>query len=122
MTVIKGTWPDSGQPPSGGGGMDSIERLTKLETKLETLLLLLATKGDIEAAKSSIVMWLAGVIAASTAILIAVLAFMLNRALPIQNNPQQQPLIIYPQQSPAVQQPSLPAPQSPPDSKRGLKP
>lgn len=102
------------QHGSGGDGMDTEDRLTKLETKLETILPTLATKGDVSEAKASIVMWLAGVIAASTAIIIAVLAFMLNRAIPQQAPMQQAPIVVYPQQ-PA----NPPAPQSPSVTKRG---
>jgi hypothetical protein len=105
-------------PPSGGNG-DSMERLAKLETRIETILPTLATKGDVSEAKASIVMWLAGVVAASTAIVIAVLAFMLNRAIPPQA-PQSSPIIIYPQAVPQ-QEASPPASQSPPASKRDQK-
>jgi hypothetical protein len=96
-------------------------RLTKLETRLDTILPTLATKGDVSEAKSHITMWLSGVILAATAIIITVLAFMLNRAVPIQPSAQSAPIIIYPQQAPAPQQASPPASQSPQDSKRGLK-
>jgi hypothetical protein len=88
------------------------DRLTKLETRIETILPTLATKGDVSEAKASIVMWLAGVVAASTAIIIAVLAFMLNRAIPPQAPMQQAPIVVYPQQN-------QPVPQSPPATKRG---
>jgi hypothetical protein len=88
-----------------------ILKLDKLETKMETILPTLATKGDVSEAKASIVMWAAGVAAASTAIIVSVLAFMLNRAVPPQAPTQQAPIVVYPQ--------NPPAPQSPPATKRG---
>lgn len=110
-------------PPGGGDGMDTENRLTKLETKLDTLLPMLATKSDIEAtngkieaAKSSTVMWIAGIGFAIVATLTSVIFFVGRSNAPTS---QQAPIIIYPQQSPAAQQSNLPAPQSPPNSKRG---
>jgi hypothetical protein len=88
-------------------------RLTKLETRLDTILPVLATKGDVSEAKASIVMWVAGVIAASTAIIIAVLIFAINRANPSAPATQAGPIIVYPQ---APTNP--PASQSPPVTKR----
>jgi hypothetical protein len=89
------------------GGADS-------ETRMDTVLPTLATKADVAEAKATIVMWLAGVIAAATAIIITVLAFMLNRAVPPQATTQAAPpIIIYPQQQSNSQEP-----QSPPASKR----
>lgn len=97
-------------------------RLTKLETRLDTILPTLATKGDVSEAKADIIKWLAGAAFAITAIIVSVLAFMLNRAVPPQSTAQSAPIVIYPQQMPYAQQPSQPAAQSPQDSKRGLKP
>lgn len=88
-------------------------RLTKLETKIETILPTLATKGDVSEAKASLTMWLAAIVIASTAIIITVLAFLINRVAPIQPVSPSAPVIIYPQQS------IPPASQSPPSSKRG---
>lgn len=98
------------QPPDGGN-MET--RVTKLETRLDTILPTLATKGDVSEAKSSIVMWIAGIGFAITAIIISVLAFMLNRAVPVQASTQAAPIIIYPQQT------TPPASRSPQASKRG---
>src|SRR5207237_5629564 len=100
------------QPPSGGdgGGMNT-ERLVKLETKIETILPTLATKSDISDAKYDIVKWLSAIILAVAAIGISVLLFALNRIAPPQAATQQAPIIIYPQPTP-------PASQSPPASKR----
>ncbi len=92
--------------------MDTDTRLTTLETRLDTMLPMLATKGDVSEAKAAVVMWLAGVIAASTAIIITVFVFVLNRAIPIQPPTQSAPIIIYPQQA------NPPTSQSPPSSKR----
>jgi len=103
------------QPPAGAGGDGMDTRVAKLETKLDTILPTLATKGDVSEAKASIVMWLAGVIAASTAIIIAVLAFMLNRAIPAQPT-QAAPVVVYPPQQMAPSPQSLP---TPPAAKRG---
>lgn len=126
MTVIHGQFPgrgDATQPPSDGSGTGLNDRLTKLETRLETILPTLATKGDVAEAKASTVMWLAGVIAASTALIIAVLAFMLNRAVPVSAPTQPQtPIVIYAQQPPALQPQSSSAPQAGSESKRGLSP
>jgi hypothetical protein len=54
-------------------------RLTVLEARLDTLLPTLATKADMSEAKASLVMWLGSTVAASTAIVIAVLLFAINR-------------------------------------------
>ena len=96
--------------PPGGDDMDT-ERLTRLETRVETILPTLATKGDVSEAKASIVMWVAGVIAASTVIVVTVLIFAINRAMPPQAQTQAAPIVVYPQQNP-------PAPQPAPASKR----
>lgn len=97
-----------GEPPSDGEGMET--RLTRLETKVETVLPTLATKGDVSEAKAAIIMWLAGTVFAAVAIIISVFAFMLNRAIPIQPVVQPAPVVVYP----PVQQ----VPQSPPTTKR----
>jgi hypothetical protein len=54
-------------------------RLTVLETSLDTILPTLATKGDVSEAKASLVMWLASIVAASTAVVIAVLLFAISQ-------------------------------------------
>ena len=54
-------------------------RLTMLETRLDTILPTLATKSDVSEAKAGLVMWLGSIVAASTAIVIAVLLFAINR-------------------------------------------
>ncbi|HEY3078055.1 MAG TPA: hypothetical protein VGJ74_23005 [Burkholderiales bacterium] len=54
-------------------------RLTVLETRLDTILPTLATKGDVSEAKASLVMWLASIVAASTAVVIAVLLFAISQ-------------------------------------------
>ena len=87
-------------------------RLTKLETRMDTILPTLATKGDVSEAKSDIIKWLAGVAFAITAIIVSVLAFMLNRAVPQQSAVQPAPIVIYPQQ-----QPGPPAAQARPATK-----
>jgi hypothetical protein len=97
---------------ASGGGVDS-DRLTALETKIETILPVLATKGDVSEAKADIIKWLAGAALAVVAIIVSVMAFMLNRAIPVQSTQQQAPIIIYPQQS------NPPVSQSPPATKRG---
>ena len=108
MPVISGNFPTSrGSPP---GGDDGNLRLAKLETKVETIIPTLATKGDVAEAKAGIIMWLAGVVIAATAIIISVLAFMLNRAVPPQSSSA--PIVIYPQQL------NPPISQSPPATKR----
>jgi hypothetical protein len=56
-------------------------RLGILETRLDTILPTLATKADVSDAKASLVMWLGSIVAASTAIVIAVLLFAINRVL-----------------------------------------
>ena len=56
-------------------------RLSVLETRLDTILPTLATKGDVSDAKASLIMWLGSIVAASTAIVIAVLLFAINRVL-----------------------------------------
>ncbi|SRR6266571_3240836 len=99
-----------GASGSGGGDMDN-DRLTRLESKVETILPTLATKADISDAKYDIVKWLSAIILAVAAIGISVLLFALNRISPPQAATQAAPIIIYPQPTP-------PASQSPPASKR----
>lgn len=101
------------RPPAGDGG-DVDTRLTRLETRLDTLLPLLATKGDVSEAKADIIKWTAGLITAAVAIIISVLAFMLNRAVPPQAQTQPAPIIVYPVQ----QFPAQPASGVSPDTKR----
>jgi len=55
-------------------------RLGILETRLDMILPTLATKADVSEAKASLVMWLGSIVGASTAIVIAVLLFAINRA------------------------------------------
>ena len=98
------------------------ERVIKLEAKLDTMLPTLATKGDVSEAKADIIKWLAGIAFAIVAIIISVLAFMLNRVAPPQSTQQTAPIIIYPQQAPAAQQTSPSVLQSPLDSKTIVKP
>ena len=95
------------------------ERIARLETRLDTVLPTLATKGDVSEAKAAIVMWVAMAALAVVAIIVSVTAFMLNRAIPSQSAA---PIIIYPQQAASTQQPSPPVSQSPPASKPGQKP
>ncbi len=100
-----------GNPPQPPTGIDDMEeRLIKLETRIETILPTLATKGAVSEAKADIIKWLAGAALAIVAIIISVMAFMLNRAVPVQASTQQPPIIIYPQSTPS-------APQSPPSSR-----
>jgi hypothetical protein len=80
----------------------SNDRVIKLEARLDTILPTLATKSDVSEAKANIVMWVSGLVAASTAIVITVSAFMLNRALPPHTTAQPAPIIIYPQQPPKL--------------------
>lgn len=112
----------------GEGGMDSNERLAKLESRIDTALPTLATKADIadvkagvSAATADVVKWVAGSAIGIVVMLVSIFAFMLNRAVPVPAPTPQSPINIYTQQ-PIAQPPTPPAPQSPPDSKRGLKP
>ena len=105
---------DRGKTPSGPTDGDELEtRLTRLETRIDTLLPTFATKGDVSDAKSDIIKWLAGIAFAIVTIIIAVMAFMFNRAIPPQ---QMAPIVIYSQ--PAQQSSPLTS-QSPPASTRG---
>ena len=72
-----------GDPP----GNDQGERLAKLEARLDTILPTLATKSDVSESKATIVMWVAGIAFASTALIVSVMAYMLNH--PIAQAPQQ---------------------------------
>jgi hypothetical protein len=70
-------------------------RLTKVETRLETLIPLLATKADVFEAKADIVKWVAGTALGSVAIVVSVMAFMLNRIAPLPNaQPMPQPAVV----------------------------
>jgi hypothetical protein len=50
-------------------------------TRLDTILPTLATKADVSDVKASLVMWGGSIVAPSTAIVIAVLLFAINRVL-----------------------------------------
>jgi hypothetical protein len=94
---------DKGGGPPYDGDME--HRLTALETKIETILPTLATKADVADAKSNIVQWVAGIGFAIVAIIVSVMAFMLNRALPPQSAaaPGTPPIVInVPAQQPAA--------------------
>jgi hypothetical protein len=100
-----------GGPPYDG---EMEHRLTALETKIETILPTLATKADVADAKSNIVQWVAGIGFAIVAIIVSVMAFMLNRALPPQSagagSPQPIVINVPAQQAPA---PAAAAPAKP---------
>lgn len=98
----------------GGGGNVDADRLTKLETKIETILPTLATKGDVSEAKASIVIWASAFIAASTVIVITVVLNAINNKPPQAATQQQTPVYVYPQP-----QANPTAPQSPPATKPG---
>lgn len=95
---------DKGGGPPNDSDMEA--RLTKLETRLDTILPTLATKADISdtrvaiaESKSDIIKWLSGGVLATIAIIVSVMAFMLNRIVPPPSAPQQPPIVI---QMPAV--------------------
>ena len=95
---------DKGGGPPNYGGMEA--RLTKLETRLDTILPTLATKADISdtkvaiaESKADIIKWLSGGVLATIAIIVSVMAFMLNRVAPPLSAQQPAPIII---QTPAA--------------------
>ena len=97
--------------------MDTDHRITRLEVQLGTVLPTLATKGDVSEAKADIIKWSAGIGFAIATIMVTVLAFMLNRAVPMQSVGQPSPIVIFPQApAPPVASQSL---QSSPEIKRG---
>ena len=67
-------------------------RLTKLETRLDTLLPMLATKTDVAESKSDIIKWLAGLLFAATAMTITVLSLVINATKA--QAPVAQPIIV----------------------------
>lgn len=71
-------------------------RLAALETRIDTVLPTLPTKADVAEARSSLVMWLSSIVAASTAIVIAVLLFAIRISLPEALEQRSAPVIIYP--------------------------
>lgn len=91
-----------GPRPPDNNGMEA--RLARIEAVIPTL----ATKADVSDAKSSIVMWLSGIVLAGTAITVTVLVFAINRAIPPAAPPTApQPIVI---QLPAA---GAPTPQPP---------
>ena len=105
---------------SGGGGeMD--ERIAKLEGRFDAVIPTLATKADmgdlkaaIASAESGVVKWVGG---SAIAILLALLMFYMNRAVPISTpTPQAPPQVIV---VPVPQTTNPPASQSPQATKRG---
>ena len=118
--VQSGRFRDQHGGGSGSDGMDVENRLTKLEVRLDTILPMLATKSDVSEAKADIIKWLAGVAFAIVTIIVAVLAFMLNRAIPPQSPQQPTPIVIYPQAAPVPPQSNLTTPQPSQELKRGV--
>jgi hypothetical protein len=116
FAVVKADAVASGPRPPDNDGMDA--RLSRLEAVIPTL----ATKADvgdmkalISETKSSIVMWLSGIVLAGTAITITVLIFAINRAVPpaaVTAAPQ--PIVI---QIPAAVAPPPPLPAIPQPTK-----
>jgi hypothetical protein len=80
---------------------------------------MLATKGDVSDAKSTIVMWAAGIVFSAAAIIIAVMLFALTRVqTPPLAQPQLQPIII---QLPATAPPPSTTPVAPPSTETPKK-
>ena len=103
---------DTGGGPPNNGEME--HRLTALETKLETILPTLATRGDVSEAKSAIVMWMSGVVFAAAALTVSVLLFAINRASPISAPFQPQPIVFQlPAGASATTSPAQPEPSVP---------
>lgn len=109
MTVYQGNFPGRNlttpQPPGGGDDMNL--RLTKLETRVETILPTLATKSDIAetktaiaTAESGIVKWLSGIVIGVVSLAVAIILFAFNRVSPPQSQ-SAQPVIVYPMQQSA---------------------
>jgi hypothetical protein len=69
----------AGGPPYNG---DMEHRVTVIETRLDSVLPTLATKSDVADAKASLVMWGTGVAATAVAVIVAVMVFVVNRAVP----------------------------------------
>lgn len=98
---------------NNGGNMDV--RLSKLETRLDTVLPTLATKSDIHGLNSDIhreftaqTRWTFTTVLAIVAVAVAVLVFAINRIAPPPSQPTpQQPTVIV---VPSGQVPSIPPP------------
>lgn len=92
--------------PSGGGGGDEMDtRLTRIETRVETILPTLATKADVATAESGIVKWLSAIFIGLLSIAVAVMLFAINRITPPQSPQAVAPIIVYPQAPGAPQLP-----------------
>ena len=106
------------QPPTssgGGNGGDMEARLAKLETRLDTQLPNLATKADIADVKSDIFKWGSTFGIALAAIIVTVLAVIINRnQTPAPITPA--PIITAP--APIVIYPNLPAASEPNPKKK----
>lgn len=99
---------ENGGGPPYDGSMEA--RLTKLETRLDTILPTLATKADIEGVKSALAdskLDLVKILLPALALAVAILIFVVNRASPPQSTVQPAPIIInVPAQTAAPPPPS----------------
>jgi hypothetical protein len=96
------------QPPGGNEGVET--RLTKLETRLDTILPTLATKSDVSETKA----WIAATGFVITGLIITVVSIVINAKMtppPSAPAPQSQaPVIVYPPQPISAGAPVPPSP------------
>ena len=71
--------------------------------KIEAVLPMLASKGDVSEAKAAIIMWMAGLIFAAVALILTVLTVVLNRVVPPAAS--QQPIVIQLPATPNITSP-----------------
>lgn len=112
----------NGQPPGGepphNGGMDARveklenfahetrDRLTRIETRIESMDKTVATKSELHDMKAELVKWIVGTAIGLGVAGIAVMTFVLNNAAPRQPSVSPQPIIIT--VPPAVAPPQAP--------------
>ncbi len=91
---------NGGAAPPGGDGDGVHTRVTRLETRLDTILPTLATKSDVSEVKA----WVAGTAFVATALVITVESIVINAktTAPVAAQTSQmpaQPIVVYPPQS-----------------------
>ena len=91
--------------------VDTRERLTRIETKLENIVGTMATKAEMHDMTAQMVKWIVGTAIGLGAVGITAMTFVLNNASPKATTAQPQPIIInVPAQAPPQAAPSVARP------------
>lgn len=107
----------TGGPPDNGGMEERVKKLedgqhelktqlVRIDTRLDHIETIMATKADLAESSSSIIKWIVGTALVISGTAVTVMTFVLNNATPKAPAAQQQPIVIY---APSAQ-PQPPAP------------